>query len=112
MPNPFGPKGRRSVSNVPAQSLILMNDPFVVEQAGVWAAKLLSDPASTPEQRIASLYMTALAREPTRDEASAMTAFLQRQSAARGIDDWQDNPEVWTDACHVMFNLKEFIFIH
>ena len=33
MPIPFSTIGRRSVSNVPAQALILMNDPFVVEQA-------------------------------------------------------------------------------
>ena len=31
-PAPFGTKGRRSVSNVPAQSLALLNDPFVLEQ--------------------------------------------------------------------------------
>ena len=34
MPVPFTAFGRRNVSNVPAQSLSLMNDPFVAEQAG------------------------------------------------------------------------------
>ena len=29
--------GRRTVSNVPAQALILMNDPFVHQQATLWA---------------------------------------------------------------------------
>ena len=37
MPAPSATIGRRSVSNVPAQALILMNDPFVTQQAGVWA---------------------------------------------------------------------------
>ena len=38
-PIPFNCMGRRNVSNVPAQALILMNDPFVVEQAKVWAQR-------------------------------------------------------------------------
>ena len=37
MPSPFGPKGRRSSSNVPAQALTLMNDPFVQRMAVIWA---------------------------------------------------------------------------
>src|SRR5213078_908984 len=36
-PIPFTTIGRRNVSNVPAQALILMNDPFVVAQAKRWA---------------------------------------------------------------------------
>jgi len=37
-PIPFSTMGRRSLSNVPAQALILMNDPFVQEQARVVGA--------------------------------------------------------------------------
>jgi hypothetical protein len=37
-PIPFTTFGKRAQSNVPAQSLILMNDPFVIEQAKAWAA--------------------------------------------------------------------------
>ena len=37
-------RGRRSRSNVPAQSLVLMNDPFVAGQAKVWARRLKSEP--------------------------------------------------------------------
>lgn len=42
MPIPFTTMGRRNISNVPAQALILMNDPFIVEQSRVWAKKLAS----------------------------------------------------------------------
>ena len=37
-PIPFNTVGRRNVSNVPAQALILMNDPLVVQQAQLRAA--------------------------------------------------------------------------
>ena len=41
MPQPLSTFGRRTTSNVPAQSLIMMNDPFVVEQSKLWAKRIL-----------------------------------------------------------------------
>ncbi|MCE9544110.1 MAG: PSD1 and planctomycete cytochrome C domain-containing protein [Planctomycetia bacterium] len=63
-PAPAGPVGRRNVSNVPAQPLILLNDPFVVEQAKRWANAVLADQAATPEARIGRMYAAALSRQP------------------------------------------------
>src|SRR5262249_31419330 len=48
-PSPFSTVGRRTVSNVPAQSLILMNDPFVHQQARVWARRVLAGKKSDAE---------------------------------------------------------------
>ncbi len=42
MPLPLVTAGRRDVSNVPAQALILMNDPFVAQQARRWAERVLA----------------------------------------------------------------------
>ena len=39
LPVPMTTMGKRSVSSVPAQALTLLNDPFVVEQAQVWAKR-------------------------------------------------------------------------
>ncbi|MFM7325515.1 MAG: DUF1553 domain-containing protein, partial [Nodosilinea sp.] len=41
MPIPFSTFGRRNVSNVPAQALVLMNDPFVVAEANRWSQRVL-----------------------------------------------------------------------
>src|SRR6266849_3474824 len=46
-PVPFTTVGKRTVSNVPAQSLILMNDPFVLSQARLWARRLLQEEGRT-----------------------------------------------------------------
>ena len=47
MPSPFNTMGRRSVSNVPAQALTMMNDPFVLEEAktlgGRFAQRFFND---------------------------------------------------------------------
>ena len=61
MPIPFATVGRRSVSNVPAQALILMNDPFVVQQAGVWAKRVLAEGGKGPQERITEMYLEAFA---------------------------------------------------
>ena len=106
-PSPFSTMGRRTVSNVPAQALILMNDPLVVEQAKRWADAVLTAPSQTIEQRLDRLYLTAFARHPTPPEISEAVAFLNTQGADRA----ENQNEAWKNICHVMFNLKEFVFI-
>jgi hypothetical protein len=106
-PVPTTTIGRRTVSNVPAQALALLNDPFVVEQAAVWARRATSTPG-TAEQRIASLYETALARPPLPAERDAALAFLTAQGK---VYSGPDDSRCWADLCHVVFNVKEFIFI-
>ncbi len=114
MPIPFNSIGRRNVSNVPAQALILLNDPFVVEMARVWSERLLKEPASA-EQRVRTLYLTALARPATAEELSSAIHFLKRQDTAHvGKSSGDANSYTaasWQDLCHVMFNLREFIFL-
>lgn len=109
-PNPHQTMGKRSRSNVPAQSLILMNDPFVVEQAGRMAARVI-EAHSDVEPRVVDIYERALAREPTPAETAAAIDFLERQAAAAGLASWRDDQKVWADLCHVVFSLKEFVFI-
>ena len=108
-PIPFNAMGRRNMSNVPAQALILMNDPFVVEQAAVWARHL--PPGTGAEDRVRDMYRTAFSRLPTDREVAMATEFLQSQSVAYGADGMRD-PRVWADLGHVLFNVKEFIYIN
>ena len=44
-PTPFTTIGRRTVSNVPAQALAMLNNPFVLQQAELWAKRVLAEPA-------------------------------------------------------------------
>jgi hypothetical protein len=108
-PVTFTPIGRRGASAIPAQALTLMNDPFVVTEAKNWAERTLTDAGSSTEQRIETLYQTAFARPPTADELATAIDFLQEQSLRHGGG--SDDPRVWTDLCHVLINVKEFIFI-
>jgi len=108
-PIPFSTMGRRSVSNVPAQALILLNDPFVHQQAEVWAKRVLSRPGPAGE-RVDGMYVNALGRPPTDDERAACLAFLEGQTKRYGVP--ADDARVWADLAHTLFNVKEFIFVN
>ena len=86
MPVPFQAMGRRTVTNVPAQALALMNDPFVAEQATLWARRTLADATLTPEARIDGMYRRAFARPPTAEERAAALDFLAAQAGRHGAD--------------------------
>jgi hypothetical protein len=106
-PIPFTTIGRRNVSNVPAQALILMNDPFVAEQASHWAKRVLADKTTSDESRIRQMYLAAYSREPTVDELRAARVFLEQQVGEYGAADGR----AWVDLAHVMYNVKAFVLI-
>ncbi|MEZ5941878.1 MAG: PSD1 and planctomycete cytochrome C domain-containing protein [Planctomycetaceae bacterium] len=107
-PVPHTTVGRRSVSNVPAQALALMNNEMVIEQSSVWASKLLAEHTDT-ESRLTELYQQALGRKPAGAELQYAEEFLSEQS--REYSTSPDDPRVWQDLCQAIWNSKEFIFI-
>jgi hypothetical protein len=108
-PPPATTMGKRSVSNVPAQALALMNDPLVLGEARRWAERVLAEPGRSDEQRVAEMFRAALAREPDPVELAEALDFVnqRRGSYGAGVRD----PRPWADLGHVLFNLKEFIFL-
>jgi hypothetical protein len=109
MPTPFGTVGRRSDSNVPAQSLILMNDAFVWDQARGWAQRLQMV-SPDPLTRVRTAVREAWGREASAAEEQRLLRFLDDQARAHGVP--SDDERVWTDLCHALFNTKDFLFIH
>ncbi|MGL4550038.1 MAG: DUF1553 domain-containing protein, partial [Gemmataceae bacterium] len=87
-PSPFSTVGRRTVSNVPAQSLILMNDPFVQQQSALWAKR---------GGGVRRMYLAAFGRPPSADEVAACEAFLKAGTAE--------------ELAHALVNVKEFLFV-
>lgn len=112
-PIPASTVAKRTSSNVPAQALILMNDPFVVQQAQFWAKRVLSQEGTTAE-RIARIYLEAFGRPPTDTETRDAQEFIEQQGRTYTTVALNpgDEEKVWSDLCHVIFNVKEFIFIN
>ncbi|MGP0069348.1 MAG: DUF1553 domain-containing protein [Isosphaeraceae bacterium] len=117
-PVPFSTMGRRNVSNVPAQALTLMNDPMIIRQAHRWAERVVRAPGRTDRERLDDLFLSAFGRTPTPDEIRSCLDFLGRskpideRAPSNGLGaDAKGDPAAWTDLCHILINMKEFIFI-
>ncbi len=71
--------GRRSVTNVPAQALLLLNSPFVMAQAEKTAERIraATNSMDDPTAQITGAYELVLSREPTESEFTRAAAFLE-----------------------------------
>jgi hypothetical protein len=116
-PVPFSSMGRRNVSNVPAQALVLLNDPLVTELSRDWGKRVVQrvpaygaeSGSATIADRVAWMYLSGFGRSPTNQESEAAVAFLSSQASKRDIT--TDDPELWASFAHVLVNTKEFIFV-
>jgi hypothetical protein len=82
-PEPFSATGRRDVTNVPAQSLTLMNDPSVSGYAASFATAIIEDRRLVNDRsRISEMFLASQGRLPTDDEIENTEAYLRstRQS--------------------------------
>lgn len=111
-PAPMSTRGRRNVSNVPAQALIMLNDEFAHQQAERWAELLLEETtAARPVIRLA--WEQALGRAPEDRELTAILQFAGQQAGYHdeSLTDDVIGPETLADVCHAVMNTKEFIYI-
>jgi hypothetical protein len=106
-------QGRRDVTNVPAQALALLNDPFVLQQAEVWAARLLKQPPCSVAARIDQMFAVALSRPPDAQEREVFEHAAAELAALHGVPPTEllHSPAVWKDVAHTLFNLTEFVYI-
>lgn len=107
-PIPFTTIGRRTVSNVPAQALCLMNNQFVTQQAEMWGKQLVGQVQQTPTARVQGMYIAALSRPPSEQELADGLEFIASQTPLYPAD---QQYRAWADYAHILFNVKEFIFL-
>lgn len=94
----------RTPSAVVLQSLAMLNDPFVLEQAAGLAAQVLASAGPSLEARIAAAFRRALGRPPTPAESGWSREFLE---SAAG----RSESEALRDFCHALVNTSEFLYI-
>jgi hypothetical protein len=95
-PLPISTIGRRSVSTVPSQALILMNDEFMELESREWAKRLAAE-ESDSRRRVNRMYEEAFARPPEDWELTEALKFVGTQA--------------WEDLAHVLMNSAEFIYV-
>lgn len=110
-PTPFTAFGKRDVTNVPTQSLLLMNDPFVVYQAEELASNLSVYEDKDIESRVERIYKLLFSRTPVPSEMLAAIEFIRQGMQDTSVPEIMENTELWKEYCHALFNVKEFIYL-
>jgi hypothetical protein len=106
--------GARDVTNVPAQALYLMNDPFVLAQAAAMAKRILAAPFGDP-QRIELAYQLTLSRPPSDTERARADEFLR--TAQTGVIPVKNasasdaSVTAWATFCQALFACAEFRYL-
>ncbi len=108
-PLPSTTVGRRSVSTVPSQALMLMNNEFVAAEASRWAARAVNEHKDA-RVRLDTMFLRAYGRLPDSTDRAQIAEFLGQQ-AAHYPGATAEDARVWADLAHVIFNSKEFIFV-
>jgi hypothetical protein len=94
--------GRRNVSNVPAQALILLNDPFVHALAQRWSDRVVTQ-YGTDEQRVIAMLQQVSLREPSSIQVEQALGFIRSGEFGNASD-------AYRALAHLLLNRKELIF--
>jgi hypothetical protein len=86
----------RSQTLTALQALALWNDLFILRQSEEFARRLERQSPDVTRQ-IATAFRLALARDANRTERASLTAYANRHGL--------------TNACRLLFNSNEFIFV-
>ncbi len=104
---------QRRTTTVAPQALLLLNAPFIIEQADYLARRVKSDAGNEPAAQVDRLYRMTLGRPPKDTEKEKAIKFLndpamkQRPGRRSGSDD----PGALADLAHVVYNLNEFVWV-
>lgn len=105
---------RRVNSVTPIQSLTLMNDPFVVEEAGHLARRVRDLAGESLDDRVRMAYLLTLSRQPNPDEVRIGRDHLRKQE--RNYRFANATPEKASEAalsnlCQTLFATNEFLYL-
>ncbi|MCH7989885.1 MAG: DUF1553 domain-containing protein, partial [Planctomycetes bacterium] len=105
----------RKPSAVVTQSLTLLHDDFVVEQAGLFADRVIGRAEQqTEQQQIETAFRIALGRPPDQEEMQWSVDLLRRH-VTRLLREKTTNDEAHriaiTHVCHMLFNTNEFLYV-
>ncbi len=113
LPNAMATRGARDRTNVPAQALAFLNDPFVVEQSKQWGQQLTQGPPESVADRTDRMLRICLGRPPTSEEQTRLAELVQQMAEIHQVtpEDVLSSRSVWQDVAHTILNMKELIFL-
>ena len=80
--------GLRTASNVASQALLMMNQPFVMEQADNAARRLVEEHSGEPDEMLSRACREVLGREPRGQERQVMMELLTVKDQPGTLSEW------------------------
>jgi hypothetical protein len=103
----------RSTSAVVLQTLTMLNDAVVLEQARGLGERVSREASGEPA-RIERAFRLTLSRAPSPQDSAASAALLQRQRAfskSQGQTGAQAEQQALVHLCHMLLNTSEFLYV-
>ena len=97
--------GKRNVTNVPSQSLAMLNSPLVHEISDDWG-RVCSDSNDDQTTIIDKMFLASIGRSPSQSELALAERILRASERAKLSSEQQ-----WKQIAHLLFNHPEFIWI-
>ena len=108
-PDPSNPQAIRDETNDPAQSLFLLNSPFVIEQSDALATRVLAREGRDAE-RVDHAFQLTLGRKPTAAERDRALAYITTTSRPPP-DKASARQRAWSLFCQVLLAGAEFRYL-
>jgi hypothetical protein len=111
--DPGRPVAQRDESTVPAQSLYLLNSPWMIDVSQALTRRVTASEA-LDDARLTQLLLLALSRSPTTAERARMIEFLNQPSerisgaVAKGETPTDETLARWTSLCQAILTSSEF----
>ncbi len=103
------PSPLRPSSTIAPQALALMNNQFVLEQAGFFAERVAKE---APNDPLRLAFALALNRVPNAKEMLMARAFIKKQQAGYAErKDVDPARAALRDFCHALFNSNDFLYV-
>ena len=102
--NPNLAVAQREVTTVPAQSLFMLNSPWVVAQSKAFAQRVLADKNLDDGARVDLAYRLALSRSASDSEKAKALTYVKQAGIA-------GSEKAWAGFCQALFASAEFRYV-
>ena len=108
-PDTLAGLGKRPVTTVAPQALLMLNGPHVRASAEAFSGRLTEAAGRSLNAAVSQAYWLALGRDPSEAEMRASSAFIRQQSET--YDSPDARARALADFCQTLFSLNEFFYI-
>ncbi|MBM3965205.1 MAG: DUF1553 domain-containing protein [Planctomycetes bacterium] len=108
--NSSSPSGIRSVTTTAPQALLLLNDPWVHQQAKLLADRIQREAGMDVDARLERLWRLAFQRLPTSAEIDVCRSLLEDLSGSGNTKPFFSD-SAWQGLCRSILNSNEFLYV-